>query len=345
MKDTVLVTGATGFVGSAVARCLLDAGYRVRALVRANSRLDNLRGLDIETVRGDVRDAASLQPAFAGCRGAFHVAADYRLWARRPDEIYASNVLGSANVLRAAAQAGVGRVVYTSSVATLGSRADGSSADEDTPVALDEMIGDYKRSKFLAEQEVLRIACERQLEVVIVNPSAPVGPRDLRPTPTGRMVLDAARARMPAFVDTGLDIVHVDDVAAGHWLAYERGTPGRRYILGGENLTLQEILTRIAGITGAYAPRLRLPHAAVLPLAWLSEGWARCSGREPLLTVAGAKLSRKRMYFSHARAQRELGYHARAAQQALLDAVRWFGDNGYLQPARRDAAAGIAQHE
>lgn len=327
--ELMLVTGATGFVGSAVVRRLLEAGQRVRALVRATSRLDNLRGLDVETVVGDLCAPETLAPAVQGCRGVFHVAADYRMWVRNPSEIYATNVRGSRNLLVAAARAGVARIIYTSSVATLGTSKDGSPADEKTPVSFDDMIGHYKRSKFLAERKVRALAKGRNLDVVIVNPAAPVGPRDIKPTPTGRLILDAARGRMPAYVDTGLDIVHVDDVAAGHWLAYQHGERGRRYVLGGENLSLREILTRVAKISGHHPPRWRLPPDAVLPIAWAAETWARFSGREPLVTVAGVELSRKRMFFSHARATRELGYQPRPAQAALEDAVHWFDAHGY----------------
>lgn len=327
--EPMLVTGATGFVGSAVVRVLLQAGQRVRALVRATSRLDNLRGLDIETAVGDLCAPETLAAAVQGCSGVFHVAADYRMWAPHPSEIYATNVRGSRNLLVAAARAGVRRVVYTSSVATLGTNKNGSPADEDTPVSFEDMIGHYKRSKFLAERKVRALANARDLDVVIVNPAAPVGPRDIRPTPTGRMILDAARGRMPAYVDTGLDIVHVDDVAAGHWLAYQHGMRGRRYVLGGENLSLREILTRVARISGHRPPRWRLPPDAVLPVARVAEAWARFSGREPLVTVAGVELSRKRMYFSHARATSELGYRPRPAQAALEDAVKWFDAHGY----------------
>lgn len=327
--EPMLVTGATGFVGSAVVRTLLEAGQRVRALVRATSRLDNLRGLDVETVTGDLCAPESLEAAVQGCRGVFHVAADYRMWVRRPSELYATNVRGSRNLLLAAGRAGVQRVVYTSSVATLGTTADGSPADEETAASYADMIGDYKRSKFLAERKVRALANIHGIDVVIVNPAAPAGPRDIKPTPTGRMILDAARGRMPAYVDTGLDIVHVDDVAAGHWLAWQHGTRGRRYILGGENLTLREILTRVAQISGHRPPRFRLPPDAVLPVARVAEAWARVSGREPLVTVAGVELSRKRMFFSHARATRELGYRPRPAQAALEDAVKWFDAHDY----------------
>lgn len=327
--ELMLVTGATGFVGSAVVRTLLDAGQRVRALVRRTSRLDNLRGLEVETVVGDLCAPETLAAAVHGCRGVFHVAADYRMWVPHPSEIFATNVRGSRNLLLAAARAGVQRIVYTSSVATLGTNKDGSPADEETPVAYKDMIGDYKRSKFLAERKVRALAKTRNLDVVIVNPAAPVGPRDIRPTPTGRLILDAARGRMPAYVDTGLDIVHVDDVAAGHWLAYQRGERCRRYVLGGENLSLREILTRVAAISGHRPPRFRLPPDAVLPIARAAEAWARLSGREPRITVAGVELSRKRMYFSHERATRELGYRPRPAQAALEDAVKWFDAHGY----------------
>lgn len=330
MSDTMLVTGASGFIGSAIVRCLLDAGFRVRALVRQHSRRDNLDGLDIEYAIGDIRDRASLDQAMQGCTGVFHAAADYRMWVPHPSEIYVANVRGSRNVVLAAGHAGVQRMVYTSSVATLGLHEDGTPADEDTSASYRDMIGHYKRSKFLAERRVRELAKARNVDLVTVNPAAPVGPRDIKPTPTGRMILDAARGRMPAYVDSGLDIVHVDDVATGHLLAWQRGANGRRYILGGENLSLREILTRVARIAGRKPPRFRVSPGLVLPLAHAAERWARVSGREPLLTVAGVELSRKHMYFSHARATRELGYSPRPAQAALEDAVRWFDEHGYL---------------
>lgn len=332
-SESVLVTGASGFVGSAVVRNLVDAGWRVRALVRASSRLDNLAGVDAEPVTGDLRDLDSLVNAMRGCRGVFHVAADYRLWtpdAAATEAMYASNVEGSRNVLRAAARTGVARVVYTSSVATLGLHADGTPADENVPVTLDAMIGHYKRSKYLAEQAVEEMAAAENLDVVTVHPAAPVGPRDIKPTPTGRMVLDAARGRMPAYVDTGLDIVHVDDVAEGHRLAWERGARGRHYILGGDNLSLREILVEVAAITGRHGPWMRIPHALVLPSAYMAEWWARFSKREPTMTVAGVRLARKHMYFSHERAASELGYAPGPAREALADAVKWYAENGRL---------------
>jgi len=328
MSDTMLVTGASGFIGSAIVRRLLDAGFSVRALVRPESRRDNLAGLDVEIATGDIRDRASLDRAVQGCRGVFHAAADYRLWARHPSDIYITNVCGSRNVVLAASRGGVQRMVYTSSVATLGF-ADGTPADEETRADYRDMAGHYKRSKFLAERRVRALAKARKLDLVIVNPAAPVGPRDIKPTPTGRMILDAARGRMPAYVDSGLDIVHVDDVATGHLQAWRRGADGSRYILGGENLGLREILARVAAIAGRAPPRFRLSPDLVLPLAHMAEAWARFSGREPLLTVAGVELSRKHMYFSHARAALELGYSPRPAQAALEDAVRWFDDHAY----------------
>jgi len=322
---TVLVTGATGFVGSAVARTLLGHGYAVRALVRPDSDRRNLQGLAVEPVVGDLTDPASLAGAVRGCQGLFHVAADYRLWTPDPDALYRVNVQGTRMIMEAALAAGVPRIVYTSSVATLGLHADGTPADESTPVTLQDMIGHYKRSKFLAEAEVRRLVAEQGLPAVIVNPSTPVGPRDIKPTPTGRLIRDALTGRMPAYVDTGLNIVHVDDVAIGHWLAFERGRAGERYILGGENLALREILEQVAALSGRRPPRLRLPHELILPVAYLSEGWARLTGGgEPRVTVDGVRLARKYMYFSSDKARDALGYRPRPARDALADAVSWF---------------------
>ncbi len=326
-----LVTGASGFIGSAVLRRLLAGGIAVRALVRPRSDRRNLAGLACEIATGDLADPASLAAALAGCDLLFHVAADYRLWVPDPETTYRVNVEGTRSLMRAALAAGVDRVVYTSSVATLGLNADGSPADEDTPSALGDMIGHYKRSKFLAEAEVRRMAREEKLPVVIVNPSAPVGPRDVRPTPTGRMIVEAASGKMPAYVDTGLNVVHVDDVAEGHVLALERGEIGERYILGGENMSLREILGEVARLVGRKPPRLRLPHGLVLPIAHAAEGVARLlGGREPIVTVDGVKLARKFMYFRCDKASRTLGYRPRPAAEALADAVAWFRDNGYL---------------
>ena len=312
-----LVTGATGFVGAAVARRLLAGGHEVRVLVRKNADRRNLQGLRVEVVEGDLTDAASIERAVPGCEAVFHVAADYRLWVPDPKRMYATNVDGTRAVVEAAVKCGVDRIVYTSSVATLGYRSDGQPADEDTPSTLNDMIGHYKRSKFLAEDAV------RDL-VVTVNPSTPVGPGDIKPTPTGRMIRDAINGRMPAYVDTGLNVVHVDDVAAGHLLAYEKGAIGRRYVLGGTNMTLREILTELARVSGRRPPRWRLSHRAVLPIAYIAEGWAHVSGREPLATVDGVRLSAKSMYFSSARAERELGYSPGDARMALDRAAEWF---------------------
>jgi dihydroflavonol-4-reductase len=329
MSGRALVSGANGFVGSAVVRALLRHGYPVRALARRSSDTASLEGLDVEVVRGDLLDSASLVHALEGCEGLFHVAADYRLWARDPREILKANVRGTHNILLAAQHCGIRRIAHTSSVATLGLHGDGTPADEDTPVRLADMVGAYKRSKFLSEALVRR--CARSgADIVIVNPAAPVGPRDRKPTPTGRMILDAARGRMPAFVDTGLCVVHVDDVAEGHVLAYERGRVGRRYVLGGENLSLHSILDTVATLTGRRTPWLKLPHAAVLPVAYAAEAWARVTGAAPNITVDGVKLSRHRMYFSSARAEAELGYRARPAREALADAIQWFRENGYF---------------
>jgi dihydroflavonol-4-reductase len=327
-----LITGASGFVGSAVLRQLIAAGHTVRALVRPNSDRRNLAELPVEIVTGDLTDRASLDRALLGCSELFHVAAVYRLWVPQPQEIYDTNVTGTRNLMIAAANAAVRRIVYTSSVATLGLTSDGSPADEDTPVSLADMIGHYKRSKFLAEAEVKKLVEEQGLPVVIVNPSTPVGPRDIKPTPTGRIIVDALSGRIPAYVDTGLNLVHVDDVAVGHLLAFERGTIGERYVLGAQNMTLKEILTELAAITGGQAPRIRLPHNLVLPIAYVSEAWARLThGNEPRLTLAGVRLAKKKMFFSSEKAKRVLGYNPRPIEEALRDAVDWFRRNGYIR--------------
>ncbi|RDS79431.1 NAD-dependent epimerase/dehydratase family protein [Dyella monticola] len=318
-----LVTGATGFVGSAVARRLLRDGHAVRVLARAGSDRRNLQGLDVEVVEGDLTRPASLLPACDGCEVLFHVAADYRLWAPDPAVLYQANVEGTRAILEAAKRAGVQRVVYTSSVATLGIPKDGAPGSEITPVTVDDMIGHYKRSKFLAE-EVARQYASEDVPVVIVNPSTPIGPHDIKPTPTGRIVRDAMAGRLPAYVDTGLNIVHVEDVAAGHVLAYERGVVGEKYILGGYNMSLRDVLTEIAQIAGRSPPKVRLPHAAVMPVAYVAEAWARLTGMNPIATVEEVRMSKKRMFFTSAKAERELGYTARPARLALEDAVRWF---------------------
>ena len=322
---TDLVTGGTGFVGAAVVRALLEEGRGVRALARPGSDRRNLQGLDVEIVEGDLRDAASLKQAVAGADQVFHVAADYRLWVRRPADLYEANVTGSQALIRAAAEAGANRIVYTSSVAVLATARPGAPANEDTPVSVDNMIGHYKRSKFLAEQAVMA-EVSAGAPVVIVNPSTPVGPRDIKPTPTGRLIRDAAAGKLPAYVDTGLNVVHVDDVAAGHLLAARHGTTGRRYILGGENLSLRDILALIAEAARRDPPKVRLPRRPLFPLAWASEAWARMTrtDTEPLLTVDGLKMAGKLMWFSSARAEAELGYTHRPAGDAIQDAVNWF---------------------
>jgi dihydroflavonol-4-reductase len=318
-----LVTGASGFVGAAVVRALLAGGAEVRVLLRAHSNRRNLEALAVEPVLGDLADVPSLERALAGCEALFHVAADYRLWTPDPQSLYRSNVEGTRNIVEAARRSGIERMVYTSSVATIGLRSDGRPSDESDAASLQDMIGHYKRSKFLAEAWVCE-AARGGMPIVIVNPSTPIGPGDVKPTPTGRLVLDAATGRMPAYVDTGLNIVHVDDVAAGHLLAYEHGRIGERYILGGTDLSLQRILSMIATASGRRAPRLRLPRATLLPLAYAAEALARLSGRETRITVDGVRMARHRMYFSSAKAVRELGYRWRPAQQAIDDAVRWF---------------------
>jgi dihydroflavonol-4-reductase len=324
-----LVTGATGFVGSAVARALLQAGWEVTALVRPNSDRRNLQRLGTDLVTGDLGDPPSLDAALAGCEALFHVAADYRLGARNPEELYRTNVDGTRNILEAARRVGTARIVYTSSVATIGIPTDGSPGREDTPVVLLDMIGHYKRSKFLAEQVAFE-AARRGASVVIVNPSTPVGPGDVKPTPTGQMVMDAAAGRMPAYVDTGLNIVHVDDVAAGHLLALDRGRSGERYILGGEDMTLRDILAEISGIAGRKPPRIRLSTSVLLPVAHVAELVSRLTGLPNRVTVEGVQMARKRMFFSSEKAVRELGYRWRAPRQAFEDAVLWFRGQGLL---------------
>jgi len=304
-------------------RRLLREGHHVRAWVRATSDRRNLQDIDVEVIEGDLIDADSLLQACDGCDALFHVAADYRLWAPAPDELYRTNVDGTRAILEAAKRVGIPRVVYTSSVATLGIPKDGTPGNENTAVALGDMIGHYKRSKFLAE-EVARTFAVEGLPVVIVNPSTPLGPRDIKPTPTGRIVRDAVAGRLPAYVDTGLNIVHVDDVAEGHWLAFLRGVVGERYILGGFDLSLHEVLLQIADISGRSPPKWRLPHAAVMPVAYAAEAWARLTGTNPIATVEEVRMSKKHMYFSSTKAMRELGYAPRPARLALEDAVRWF---------------------
>jgi dihydroflavonol-4-reductase len=326
-----LVTGTSGFVGSAVARRLADAGHEVRVLMRPSSDRSNVAGLDVETVEGDLLRPETLAPAVAGCDAVFHVAADYRLWVTDGGEsMYRANVGGTRDLVRAAMEAGVSRFVYTSSVAVLRISPDRTPADETAFATLDDMVSHYKKSKFLAEEEVRRLVREEGAPVVIVNPSAPFGPRDIKPTPTGRIVLDAAKGRMPAYLDTGLNAVHVDDVAEGHLLAYERGRIGERYILGGENLSLRDIIAAVTSYVGRPGPRVRLPRRPLFPVAWAAELAGRISGREPPITMDALRMAAKHMYYSSDRARAELGYAPRPASQALSDAVDWYRAHGYL---------------
>ncbi|MBU2808531.1 NAD-dependent epimerase/dehydratase family protein [Acidithiobacillus ferrooxidans F221] len=326
-----LLTGASGFVGGAVLRRLLAEGLEVRVLHRTGADPANWEGLDVELVVGDLTDGSALDSAVAGCQAVFHVAADYRLWVPDPRAMYAANVGGSERLVRAALDAGVERIVYTSSVAVLGHYADGREADEETAAQLEDMIGHYKRSKYLAEEALRALCREEGAPIVIVNPTTPIGPADRKPTPTGRMVRDAAAGRMPAYIDTGLNVVHVDDVAMGHWQAFTDGEVGERYILGGDNLSLAAILTRIAGLTGHRSPWLRIPRRLLYPLAWGAERLVRLRGRgTPLVTVDELRMAAHKMYFSSAKAERVLHYTHRPAEEALRDAVRWFAEHHYL---------------
>jgi dihydroflavonol-4-reductase len=327
----ILITGASGFVGAAVVRQLLAAGHAVRALVRPTSARANLDGLAAEIVQGDLRDAASLAGAMAGIRFVFHVAADYRLWARRPQEIVQTNVEGTRALMEAALRAGVERIVYTSSVATLKARPDGGPSDETLPLEPAAAIGAYKYSKVVAERLVETMVAERNLPAVIVNPSTPIGPRDVRPTPTGRIIVEAAAGRMPAYVDTGLNLVHVDDVAAGHLLALTKGRIGERYILGGQDVLLGDMLREIARQVGRSPPRLKLPRQLIFPIAYAAEAIATFSGRQPFVTTTGLRLAKDRMFFTSAKAERELGYCARPYNKAVAEAIAWFRQHGYLR--------------
>jgi dihydroflavonol-4-reductase len=331
---TTLVTGATGFVGSHVAHQLVSSGANVRVLVRPTSNLKLLEDLRVERVEGDLRDATSIERAMQGVRRVFHVAADYRLWTAHPEELYESNVAGTRRLIAAAQRAGVERFVYTSTVATIAVPRHGAGhgtqlPDETIESSVDEMIGHYKKSKFLAEQVAVD-AAKAGAPVVIVNPTAPVGPGDWKPTPTGRIILDFLRGKMPAYVDTGLNVVGVEDVAAGHLLAAEKGRVGERYILGGRNMTLKEILDALAAITGRRAPRVKLPHVVALAAGYADEFYSRLAGRQPQIPVEGVKMSRHKMFVESDKAARELGYKPGKIEAALERAVRWYEANGYI---------------
>jgi dihydroflavonol-4-reductase len=325
----IFLTGATGFVGSHVAQSLHAAGADLRLLTRKTSRTEHLEGLNAELVTGDLLKPDNLRSAISGCDGLVHVAADYRLWVPDPQAMYAANVEGTRALLRLAREAGVGRVVYTSSVATMGFRTDGTVVDEDTPVSIENMIGHYKRSKFLAEQEAMKAAGLGQ-HVVILNPTTPIGANDAKPTPTGHIVVDFLNRKFPAYVDTGLNLVDVQSVAAMHVTALERGTPGERYILGGENLTLKQILDRMATMTGLPSPTMRVPHAVAMTFAFFDEWIAgRILGREPRATVEAVRMGKKKMFASSARAERDFGYQVIPVDSALHAAIDWFRAHGY----------------
>jgi dihydroflavonol-4-reductase len=324
------VTGATGFVGSHVARALTDQGADLRLLVRAGSNTSNIAELHAELVTGDLREPASLEKAIAGCDAVFHVAADYRLWVRDPEEMYRANVEGTRAILDAAQKNRVRRVVYTSSVATMGFTSNRQLADEDSPVSLEDMIGPYKRSKFMAEQVAIEAARSGQ-DVVIVNPTTPIGERDIKPTPTGRIVLDFLKKKFPAYVDTGLNLVDVKACALGHIAAFEKGRSGERYILGGENLTLKQILDKLAAITGLPSPAIRVPYFVALATGVVDEIFTgRIRGREPRATIDAVRMGRKKMFVTSSKAERELEWKTVPVDAALGRAVKWFRENGYV---------------
>lgn len=333
----VFVTGSTGFVGSHVAKALAQRGADLRLLVRKSSNMANLSGMhappSLTTITGDLLDPESLRPGIRGCDFVFHVAADYRLWVRDPKQMYAANVDGTRELLRIAREEGVRRVIYTSSVATMGFKSDGSIVDENAPVSLADMVGHYKRSKFLAEQEALKAAYDGQ-EVMVLNPTTPIGAGDIKPTPTGRIIVDFLNRKFPAYVDTGLNLVDVEEVAHTHVAAIEKGIPGERYILGGENLTLKQILDKMSAITGLPSPATRVPHAVAMAFAFFDENiTGRIRGKEPRATVEAVRMGKKKMFASSAKATRELGFRQVPVYQAMRSAIDWFRANGYAPQA------------
>jgi dihydroflavonol-4-reductase len=330
MSKLTFLTGITGFVGSAVARVLLAKGHQLRVLCRPNSNRSNLMGLDVEVIEGDLTQPLSYSKSLKGCQNLFHVAADYRLWVPDPIIMHDINVKGTRNLMQAALAAGIERVIYTSSVATLAKQTQLDIFYENSPVAYGDMIGTYKRSKFLAEQDVKDMIKEEHLPAIIVNPSTPIGPRDIKPTPTGRIIIDALSGRMPAYIDTGLNVVHVDDVAMGHWLAFEHGKIGESYILGGDNLTLSQILNIIASIDGPPASTIKLSCNVLYPVAVAMELFAGLTGKEPRITLDALRMAKHKMFYCSAKAEQEIGYSARSAQQALADSIAWFQAEDYI---------------
>jgi dihydroflavonol-4-reductase len=325
----VFITGATGFVGGHVARRYAAEGASLRLLTRQTSRLDGLAGIDAEMVTGDLREPEKLRSALTGCDALIHVAADYRLWVRDPKQMYAANVDGTRELLKLAREVGVPRAVYTSSVATMGFKADGTIVNEETPVTLADMIGHYKRSKFLAEQEAI-IAAKNGQHVMILNPTTPIGAGDAKPTPTGRIIVDFLNKKFPAYVDTGLNLVDVDEVARMHVVALDRGAPGERYILGGENLTLKQILDRMSAITGLPSPAMKVPHAVAMTFAFFDENiTGKLLGKEPRATVEAVRMGKKMMFASSAKAERDLGFQVLPIYNAMRSAIEWFIANGY----------------
>src|SRR2546422_5892204 len=324
-----LVTGSTGFVGAAVTRCLLERGVDVRVLVRRDSDLRNLEGLKVEQAYGDLRDVASLRQALAGCRHLYHVAAHYALWAPDPQIFYDINVTGTRNLMEAARDVGIERIVYCSTIGAIGLPPGGGLGTEETPVSLEQMAGHYKRSKYLAEQEVLKLA-KAGLPVVIVNPRAPVGTGDVKPTPTGQVIVDYIKGRMPAYIETGMNIVDVDDVAAGHLLAMQKGRIGERYILGNKNLMLREVFEILSRLTGVKAPSIKLPRLAILPLAYANQWIANLTGHPPRIPLEGVKMAKYKMHYDCSKAISELGIPQTPPEVALEKAVKWFRTHGYV---------------